>query len=151
MLGEQSREMALGHALNGASLGGVVFAPLWVMLIAALGFTEATFIVGVVALAVLGPLAWFYLRVEPAPIGFGHQPARVASLVVNRAFITLSMSFALAMFAQVGVVAHLVARLSPQTGTVYAAMAVSLTTVRTGDWSPRATSPSRPVAWRCSR
>jgi hypothetical protein len=54
---EQRRALALGHALNGASFGGVVFTPVWVMLVADLGFTLATIAFGIVALAVLGPLA----------------------------------------------------------------------------------------------
>jgi Uncharacterised MFS-type transporter YbfB len=125
---EQRRALALGHALNGASFGGVVFTPIWVMLIAKLGFVLAAVVFGIVALAVLGPLAWRYLRARPKSAGAQPRPAAIASLVSNRAFVTLSIPFALGMFAQVGVVAHLVARLAPQIGTVHAAMAVSLTT-----------------------
>jgi MFS family permease len=38
---DRRRALALGHALNGASPGGVLFAPLWVTLIAAIGFAPA--------------------------------------------------------------------------------------------------------------
>ena len=33
---DRRRALALGHALNGASFGGILFAPLWVMLIGAI-------------------------------------------------------------------------------------------------------------------
>jgi hypothetical protein len=140
---DRRRALAIGHALNGASVGGVVFAPLWVTLIAAVGFAQAAATVGCVTLAVLGPLCWRYVRPTPerlglAPdgdaawstcrIGRAQQPtASFAALLSNRSFVTMSAAFALGMFAQVGVTAHLVTRLMPLVGTVHAAMAVSLT------------------------
>lgn len=138
---ERRRALALGHALNGASLGGVLFAPFWIMLIGAVGFSAATAAVGVATLALLGPLAWRYLRPTPesldlAPDGDGARPtqharspaASIRQLVFNQGFVTLSAAFALGMFAQVGVVAHLITRLAPQVGAIHAAMAVSLAT-----------------------
>jgi cyanate permease len=47
---------------------------------------------------------------------------------VNRGFATLSAAFALGMFAQVGVIAHLVIRLVPVVGPIHAAAAVSVAT-----------------------
>src|SRR5215475_13808513 len=44
-------------------------------------------------------------------------------------FATISPAFALALFAQVGVLAHLLSRLSPELGTNGAAAAVSGTTM----------------------
>jgi hypothetical protein len=38
---DQRPALALGHALNGASAGGVVFAPLWAALIASVGYAPA--------------------------------------------------------------------------------------------------------------
>jgi MFS family permease len=63
------RALALGHALNGASVGGVLFAPLWVTLIAAIGFAPAVAVVGLATLALLLRLTWRYLR--PTPRGLG--------------------------------------------------------------------------------
>jgi hypothetical protein len=50
------------------------------------------------------------------------------ALLSNGQFTTLAIAFALGMFAQVGVVAHLIARLTPLVGAVDAAIAISLTT-----------------------
>jgi MFS family permease len=142
---DRRRAMALGHALNGASAGGVLFAPLWVTLIAAIGFGHAVAAVGVVMLAILGPLVWRYLRPTPQALGLAadgdpvprvaqrtagthHQPATVAVLLADRNFTTLSIAFALGMFAQVGVTTHLVTRLVPLVGVVNAAAAVGLAT-----------------------
>ena len=47
----------------------------------------------------------------------------------SRAFVTLSAAFALALFAQVGVLSHLLSRLSPVMGASGAAIAVSVTTI----------------------
>jgi hypothetical protein len=142
---DRRRALALGHALNGASAGGVLFAPLWVTLIAAFGFAHAVAIVGVAMLAVLGPLIWRYLRSTPASLGLvpdgddaatylphtaqtNHQTASFAVLFSSRTFMTLSASFALGMFAQVGTIAHLVTRLAPLVGVTDAAAAISVTT-----------------------
>jgi MFS family permease len=43
---ERRRPAALSMALNGASVGGVLFAPLWALLISRLGFPLAAVIVG---------------------------------------------------------------------------------------------------------
>jgi MFS family permease len=147
---DRRRALALGHALNGASAGGVLFAPLWVTLIAAVGFAPAVAAVGVVMCAVLGPLVWRYLSPTPASLGIapdgdcavayvrqvvGRQavrtnqlPASFATLLSSRSFITLSAYFSLGMFAQVGTTAHLMTRLVPLVGIADAAAAMSLAT-----------------------
>jgi MFS family permease len=142
---DRRRPLALGHALNGASAGGIVFAPLWVVLIARIGYAPAIALVGVVMCAVLVPLIWRYLRPTPASLGLApdgdgvaaYKPrtvhtdyprASLVRLLSRRSFATLSASFALGMFAQVGVVAHLVTRLAPVLGIAEAAMALSVIT-----------------------
>jgi MFS family permease len=142
---DRRRALALGHALNGASAGGVLFAPVWVTLIAIIGFERAVAAVGAVMFVVLGPLIWWYLRPTPEGLGFapdgddvamfGHRstqatdpPANLGTLLSSRKFTTLSAAFALGLFAQVGAVAHLVTRLAPLVGIADAAAAVSLTT-----------------------
>jgi hypothetical protein len=47
---------------------------------------------------------------------------------MNPSFATLTAAFALGMFAQVGVITHLVTRLVPLLGAVHAAAAVSVAT-----------------------
>jgi MFS family permease len=140
---DRRRALALGHALNGASVGGILFTPLWVMLIAAIGFTPAAIVVGCATIAFLWPLASWYLRPTPEGMGLAQDgdpvlprgyrteratpsPTRLTVLLANRGFATLSAAFALAMFAQVGVIAHLVTRLAPLVGAVNAAAGVSL-------------------------
>jgi MFS family permease len=142
---DRRRALALGLALNGASIGGIVFAPLWVLVIAAAGFADAVAILGAVTLAALVPLIWRHLTPTPqslqlAPDGavgsapphrdaFGHvAPMRPASFVRSRPFITLAAASALGMFAQVGITAHIVMRLVPLIDTQYAAGSISLTT-----------------------
>jgi MFS family permease len=51
------RPMALSQAYNGASLGGVIFAPLWVFLIGWLGFVGAALTVGLSMLVVVSLLS----------------------------------------------------------------------------------------------
>jgi MFS family permease len=142
---ERRRALALGHALNGASIGGIVFAPLWVTVISGLGFAEAVFVVGIVTLAVLGPLTWRYLRPTPACLGLApdgdatppvpqqNAPRQAASaklscLIRSGAFASVSVAFALGMFAQVGITSHIVERLAPLAGAQLAAAAISLQT-----------------------
>jgi MFS family permease len=142
---DRRRPLALGHALNGASAGGVAFAPLWVALIARIGYTPAIALVGVVMCVVLMPLIWRYLRPTPASLGLApdgagiaaneqhnvraeYPRASLAQLFRRRSFATLSVSFALGMFAQVGAVAHLVTHLAPILGIAAAAGALSVIT-----------------------
>jgi MFS family permease len=142
---DRRRAAALGVALNGTSAGGILFAPLWIALITAIGFAPGVALVGIVMCAVLGPLIWRYLRPTPASLGLapdGADPAsytlhpvqthhfarKLTELFSSFAFTTLSASFALGMFAQVGALAHLVTRLAPIMGAADAAAALSLTT-----------------------
>jgi MFS family permease len=141
---DQDRPKALSHAFNGASIGGVVFTPLLVWLIARLGFQSAAIVVGLTMLLVVGTLAHLYLRRGPEdfgvtadgrPIGAVTVPVddtgrlpRTA-LIKSRQFATISIAFACALFAQVGVLSHLLARLSPEMGTGGGAGAMSLTMI----------------------
>jgi MFS family permease len=138
----RERPKALSLAFNGASIGGVVFAPLWTMLIARFGFSHAASIIAVTMLVVTWPLASQFLRPRPDALGVspdgevpvsGPQPAAAPTLTRGRLlhdgrFVTISVAFALALFAQIGLFAHLIARLAPDFGATGAAVAVSLTT-----------------------
>jgi predicted MFS family arabinose efflux permease len=143
---DRRRALALGHALNGASAGGIVFTPLWAVLIGMIGFQAAAGVVSSVTIIALSALVWRYLPPTPESLGLSpdgayatsaaapversaKSPARFIALIGQAKFATLSAAFALAMFAQIGVIAHLVTRLSPVIGTVSAAAFVSVATL----------------------
>jgi predicted MFS family arabinose efflux permease len=133
---EKDRPKALSHAFNGASIGGLVFTPLWVALIALLGFPVAAAIIGVAMMAVLWPVTAKFLRPRPDNLESASAERKAARPTTSRAdllrdqrFVTMSGAFALGLFAQIGLFAHLVTRLASEFGSNGAAWAVSLTTV----------------------
>ncbi len=65
----RGRPMALAKAYNGASIGGVIFSPLWVALITHLAFVLASFIVGFAMVAVVAVLAPGVFAQTPEVIG----------------------------------------------------------------------------------
>lgn len=133
------RGLAVSLALNGASCGGVVMAPVLVALIAACGFTVAAPLAAGAMLVLLLPLVAVVLRPRRANEGEpGAVPTAAASppppawsaraTLVGRPFVTVSLPFALGLVAQVGLLTHQVALLSPVLGVGGAGWAVSLTT-----------------------
>lgn len=140
---DRDRPNALSIAYNGASVGGVIFGPLWIALIAQLGFTSAALIIGIIMVATLSPLVIKVLGRTPAELGLHRDGApqsatapMAAKLIINRRallrnrrFLTISAAFALGLFAQIGVFAHLITHLAPDFGTGGAAWALSTTTV----------------------
>lgn len=63
------RAMALSIASTGLSLGGVVITPLSAYLVESFGFSTAAPIMGVMYLVGVIPVAWIWLRPEPATMG----------------------------------------------------------------------------------
>jgi MFS family permease len=143
---DRRRGLAVSLALNGASAGGLVMAPLLVFLIDELGFAAALQLVGALALVVLLPLLAMIAREkgphehdredDPAFAGVataaeqhapGAPPFSARKVLFDPKFITISIPFALGLIAQVGFLTHQVAFLTPMTGTVTAAWMVSLT------------------------
>ena len=148
----RNRPAALSKAYNGASVGGMVFAPLWSLLIARFGFQAAAWIV---CLCMLATMAWLTRRVfRQTPAGLGQMPdgdapppppdkatALPASgaaagwpalagrkLWRNRRFQTLAAAMSLSLFAQSGVISHLYSVLAPQIGTQGAGWSMTLLT-----------------------
>lgn len=129
------RPQALGVAFNGGSVGGVIFSPFWVALIDRIGFASAAVVVSVVMLTTLGALAALVLGRTPASLdqapdgasaersSFGASPSPETAIPTerlnlfhDRAFLTLCIGMTLALFAQTGIVAHLVSVLAPTLG-----------------------------------
>jgi MFS family permease len=143
---DRRRPAALSMAFNGASVGGVIFSPLWVALIAGLGFRWAAVIVAVAVSLTLWLLANRYLAPTPAGTGLlpdgdsstSHRPAarksrNEAAPLENpwrdRRFATLTISASLALFAQVGLVAELFSLLVPAMGQAGAGATMVVVTV----------------------
>lgn len=136
------RPAALGMAYNGASVGGIVFSPLWVFLIAQAGFAQAALWVGVVMVGVIAVLSRKVFAVTPQQLGQladgdgATAPASVAATALprvgnlwrDRAFLTLSGGMALGLFAQIGLIAHLLSLLAPLLGAQMAGVAMGVAT-----------------------
>jgi hypothetical protein len=127
---DNERPKALSMAFNGASIGGLIFTPLWAVAIGQFGFATTAVFMGIAVLAVLWPVSTRYLRVGPG-VAAGASPSTLtnAALLRDRSFLAISAAFALGLFAQVGLLAHLVTRLAPVVDADGAALAVSLVTV----------------------
>jgi Major Facilitator Superfamily len=141
-----ARPAALSIAYNGASVGGIVFSPLWVTLVASRGFAEAAVIVGVfmvltvVALSILAfskspdvlgqfPDGAQSDQVVPLPVSSPSAPLRGASLWRDRRFLTLATGMAAGLFAQIGLLAHLFSIIVPIFGSKAAGLLMGGATV----------------------
>jgi cyanate permease len=136
---DRRRPAALAMAYNGASMGGIVFVPLWSALIGGFGFPAAAAAVGGLGLLLLWPVAGRWFGPDPAARGLhpdGAQappPPRPAAapagpLWSQPAFRSLSLAFALGLVAQMGLLSHLYSLLAPALGQAGAGWALSLAT-----------------------
>jgi MFS family permease len=134
------RGLAISLAFNGASFGGVVIAPLLVLLVEAIGFPAAMLTATVIMIVVLAPVVLLWIGPGPETgAGPGNRtaasdappPATPMSrrMAVRRAaFWTVTIPFALGLLAQVGFIVHQIALLEPRLGRTGAGFAVALTT-----------------------
>jgi MFS family permease len=138
------RGLAVSLAFNGATLGGVLVAPGMLHLVGRLGFGRALGIAALVFFATVFTLALSVMRRgpeslgaapdgDPAGVGAGRPaPSRDAGCrrdaMRTWRFWSVSAAFALGLAAQVGVLTHMVALVSPVLGAGGAARAVSVTT-----------------------
>jgi hypothetical protein len=139
---DRRRPAALAMAYNWASIGGTIFTPLWVALIASIGFAAASLWIGVAMVAIVAVLAATVLGRNPAAMGLAPDggpiqaanaatvtgTAPVANLRHDPAFRTLAMGMALGLFAQIGLIAHLFSLLVPALGAQGAGFAAGLAT-----------------------
>jgi predicted MFS family arabinose efflux permease len=137
------RATAISLAFNGASVGGVVPVPLFIWLQGQIGLVQATIVLAGLGAATIVLLSALYLRPTLASLGLhpdgaesddtpaeaAGQPIPRAQLIRELRFATLALGFALALFAQVGLISHLVALLAPSLGTATAGWMVSVMTI----------------------
>ena len=137
---DTKRGMAISLALNGASCGGVVGVPLLVAAIGHFGFSGAVVTAAMVMVALLVPGIFLFVGHPPgrerpgagpsgAAAANGPSPLQIRSMAFRDvAFLTLTVAFALVLFAQVGFIVHLISFLDPVIGREQAAVAVALMT-----------------------
>jgi MFS family permease len=140
------RPKALSLAMNGASMGGIVFSPLWVVAVTALGFPAAALLIGLAMVAVLWVLCDRYVArtpehmalvpdgepaapSAPAAVAAVAPPAPPSSFWRDWRFLTLVGGMALGYFVQGGLIAHLFSLLQPALGARSAGLAVGFATV----------------------
>jgi hypothetical protein len=141
----RSRAAALAMAYNGASIGGVVFSPLWVTAIGLIGFASAAAAIGAVVVVTIWILAGFLFSRTPQQMGLapdgdgagagpasvvspGAKPLPRAALWRDVAFLTLTLGMALGLFVQVGLIAHLYSLMVPALGAAGAGFAMGVAT-----------------------
>ena len=141
----RTRPAALGTAYNGASFAGLIFSPLWVFAIAAVGFPGAAAMIGAVMIIIVGLLAQKFFARTPQQMGLapdGDAPgASGAGVTSPRAkplpgpllwrdfnFITLAAASALSLFAQIGLITHLYSLLVPALGAGWAGLVMGVGT-----------------------
>ncbi len=137
------RPAALSMAYNGASIGGVVFSPLWVATIVWLDFPTAATIIGAAMLLTVWLLSDLVFWRTPDSMGQvpdgaapSTPPAATASapslpgrlLWRDRTFLTLAAAMALGLLAQIGLIAHLFSLLVPPLGEQAAGIVMGLAT-----------------------
>jgi hypothetical protein len=143
---ERRRPAALSMAYNGASAGGIIFAPLWVALIGSFGFPAAAALVGIAMVGTVWWLAGRYLTQTPADLGLqvdgglaGNVLRQRTSVAIepigpggpwrDRRLITQAVAASLGLFAQIGLVMLLFSLLVPALGPHGAGVVMGLATV----------------------
>src|SRR3954470_59872 len=130
---DRRRGLALSIAFNGATCGGIIVAPVLVVLVGAIGFALAMLTMTAAMIIILVPVVIGLIGVSPpsdASANSGPAPPVLsrAKLFGSFAFWTVTAPFALALLAQVGFIVHQIALLEPAMGRSLAALAVALTT-----------------------
>jgi predicted MFS family arabinose efflux permease len=133
---DQKRGMAISLALNGASFGGVAGVPLLVLAIGQLGFSGAMIAAAALMIVLVIPVVVIFVGRPTLVSGSRLSSAGgVASSAQIRAralrdvgFLSVSIAFALVLFAQVGFVVHLISFLDPVIGRASATVAIALLT-----------------------
>jgi MFS family permease len=134
---DRKRGMAISLALNGASFGGIAGVPLLVAATAYFGFPGAMIAAGLATVVLMVPVILIFVGRPPmassaavaAAAVDAPSPSRIRSQALRDvAFLSVSIAFALVLFAQVGFIVHLIAFLDPVIGRGSAATAVAVLT-----------------------
>ena len=133
---DKKRGMAISLALNGASFGGIVGVPLLVAAIGHFGFSGAMIASAIVLVVLMVPVILLFVGTAagPARAGASRPPTRrrrrksAARAFRDLGFLSVSIAFALVLFAQVGFIVHLISFLDSVIGRERAAVAVALLT-----------------------
>jgi MFS family permease len=133
---DHKRGMAISLALNGASFGGIAGVPLLLAAIGQFGFSRAMIVAAVTMLVLMIPVILIFVGRPPGG-GMAASPTAAAAPSASQirakafrdvGFMTVSIAFALVLFAQVGFIVHLISFLDPVIGRAHAATAVALLT-----------------------
>jgi predicted MFS family arabinose efflux permease len=133
---DTKRGMAISLALNGASFGGIVGVPLLVAGIGYFGFSGAMTVAAIVMVVLMVPVILIFVGRPPmlahtvaAAAADAPSPTQIrAKAFRDIAFLSVSVAFALVLFAQVGFIVHLITFLDGVIGRERAAVAVALLT-----------------------
>jgi MFS family permease len=133
---ERRRGLAVSWALNGASAGGVIIAPVLTFLATRYSFGLALGALVGSMLAILMPVVLLVLRprrvdecdppdrdIAASPSPAEAEQFQLAPILCSGRFISISLPFALGLTAQVGFFTHQMAFRSPTIGTVAAGWA----------------------------
>lgn len=140
---EKYQGRAMSTASLGASAGGMIGAPVLLFGIGRIGFASTTALAGVLALAVLLPLAGLVLRHRPQDMGLfpdglprGHSATTTNAPCWTRltalrttALRTVMATFGLGMMVQIGFLTHQVTLLAQSLSTLAVSMTISATAV----------------------
>src|SRR5258705_4575578 len=133
---DQKRGMAISLALNGASFGGIIGVPLLVTAIGHFGFSAAMIAAAIVMIALMVPVILIFVGRPPlhsaaavAAAADGPSPTQIRAWAFRDiGVLSVSIAFALVLFAQVGFIVHLIAVLDSVIRRERAAIAVALLT-----------------------
>ncbi|UZE26081.1 MFS transporter [Pseudomonas sp. B21-056] len=139
----KERPQALGKAYNGASMGGVIFSPLWAWLIEDFGFATAALVISVTAVLLIGTFAFLVFNKSPHSVGqypdnldqpepvttnASATPWTARQTLKSAGFRSLAAGMSLGLFAQIGLIAHLYSILAGRMGVHDASFAMGLAT-----------------------
>ena len=135
---DHRRGLAASLALNGASCGGLIFAPAFAWAIDTFGFARACYGAVAIVLVTLWPLAAFALRPrrpgehdegdeDAARAALAGEPMSRRALMGTPRYLTMVGAFSIGLLAQISFIAHQAAFLEPTLGLKGAGWALSVT------------------------